>query len=210
MTSKARVSETGTVAGIFRLSNGDMRRAVYRLLLWIREQYDARSVSLWRAQGGALWLEFSVFLDHETMNGATRLWERGLAGHVPVIGPRSKALLVARGLPNSYIYLEGVDARWIDADSIGGLAAVAVGALRAAAVAPGMPRALERLVLREDLISTLSVNEWNLARVARVKGVSRTTVYDWMDKYQIPRERVLKTPATIRRHAAQTAPAVQV
>jgi hypothetical protein len=46
---------------------------------------------------------------------------------------------------------------------------------------------------REQLVVQLNRNEWNIARVARLRGVSRVTVYAQMRKLGIPRERVLKT-----------------
>jgi transcriptional regulator of acetoin/glycerol metabolism len=44
-----------------------------------------------------------------------------------------------------------------------------------------------------DIVATLEQHEWNIARVARARGVTRKTVYDWMKKYEIPRRRVKKS-----------------
>src|SRR5205807_10649342 len=52
---------------------------------------------------------------------------------------------------------------------------------------------------REKLLLLLDRNEWNIARVARLMGVTRRTVYLRLQRYNIPRERVPKTrlrPAT--------------
>ncbi len=52
---------------------------------------------------------------------------------------------------------------------------------------------------REKLLLLLNRNEWNIARVARMMGVTRRTVYLRLQRYNIPRERVPKTrlrPAT--------------
>jgi hypothetical protein len=46
---------------------------------------------------------------------------------------------------------------------------------------------------REKLLLLLNRNEWNIARVARMMGVTRRTVYLRLQRYNIPRERVLKT-----------------
>ena len=46
---------------------------------------------------------------------------------------------------------------------------------------------------REKLLLLLNRNEWNIARVARLMGVTRRTVYLRLRRYNIPRERVLKT-----------------
>ena len=46
---------------------------------------------------------------------------------------------------------------------------------------------------REKLLLLLNRNEWNIARVARLMGVTRRTIYLRLQRYNIPRERVLKT-----------------
>ena len=46
---------------------------------------------------------------------------------------------------------------------------------------------------REKLLLLLNRNEWNIARVARLMGVTRRTVYLRLQRYKIPRERVVKT-----------------
>lgn len=51
---------------------------------------------------------------------------------------------------------------------------------------------------REKLLLLLNRNEWNIARVSRLMGVTRRTIYLRLQRYNIPRERVPKT----RRRAA--------
>ena len=46
---------------------------------------------------------------------------------------------------------------------------------------------------REKLLLLLNRNEWNIARVARLMGVTRRTVYLRLQRYNIPRERVVKS-----------------
>jgi GAF domain-containing protein len=46
---------------------------------------------------------------------------------------------------------------------------------------------------REKLLLLLNRNEWNIARVARLMGVTRRTVYLRLQRYNIPRERVPTT-----------------
>jgi hypothetical protein len=46
---------------------------------------------------------------------------------------------------------------------------------------------------REKLLLLLNRNEWNIARVARMMGVTRRTVYLRLQRYKIPRERISKT-----------------
>lgn len=52
---------------------------------------------------------------------------------------------------------------------------------------------------REKLLLLLNRNEWNIARVARLMGLTRRTIYLRLARYKIPREHVRKTrlrPAT--------------
>lgn len=46
---------------------------------------------------------------------------------------------------------------------------------------------------RQKLLLLLNRNEWNIARVARLMGVTRRTVYLRLRRYNIPRERIYKT-----------------
>jgi len=48
-------------------------------------------------------------------------------------------------------------------------------------------------VERHRLVELLKRNEWNLARVARVLGVTRRTVYMRLKRYDIARQKVPKT-----------------
>jgi hypothetical protein len=45
---------------------------------------------------------------------------------------------------------------------------------------------------REQLFLLLERHEWNIARVARAKGVTRLTIYEQMRRWGIERQRVLK------------------
>jgi transcriptional regulator with GAF, ATPase, and Fis domain len=51
---------------------------------------------------------------------------------------------------------------------------------------------------REKLLLLLNRNEWNIARVARLMGVTRRTIYLRLARYKIPRERVPKTRGRVR------------
>jgi transcriptional regulator with GAF, ATPase, and Fis domain len=46
---------------------------------------------------------------------------------------------------------------------------------------------------RQKLLLLLNRNEWNIARVARLMGVTRRTIYLRLQRYNIPRERVHKS-----------------
>ncbi len=45
---------------------------------------------------------------------------------------------------------------------------------------------------RDELLLLLNRTDWNIARVARILGVSRRTLYVRLEKYRIPREHVQK------------------
>jgi hypothetical protein len=52
---------------------------------------------------------------------------------------------------------------------------------------------------RDELLLLLNRTDWNIARVARILGVSRRTLYVRLEKYRIPREHVQKKGAGGRR-----------
>jgi hypothetical protein len=56
---------------------------------------------------------------------------------------------------------------------------------------------------REKLLLLLNRNEWNIARVARLMGVTRRTVYLRLQRYNIPRERVPKSRPRGRSRASE-------
>jgi Bacterial regulatory protein, Fis family len=68
---------------------------------------------------------------------------------------------------------------------------------RARSRAEGWEAYLERTPVedleREKLLLLLNRNEWNIARVARLMGVTRRTIYLRLQRYNIPRERVPKS-----------------
>ena len=57
-------------------------------------------------------------------------------------------------------------------------------------------------VARQHLLTLLERNEWNIARVARLLGVTRRTIYLRLERYNIARKHVPKTP--VRAAAEET------
>lgn len=51
---------------------------------------------------------------------------------------------------------------------------------------------------REKLLLLLNRNEWNIARVSRLMGVTRRTIYLRLQRYNIPREKVRKTRPRVK------------
>jgi len=177
------------------LSAGSPRDAARKTLAWLMEFYGARSVALWRAgDDGTLLLEMGTAVDQEGIASAQALWTKDrealLAGS-PAMND-NRALIPLR-VERSFAYLDGIEPKRLDVETIASVAAVAAKALlRDREAAATQPSSLED-VRREELVATLRLHEWNIARVARVKGVTRKTIYDWLKKYEIPRERVAKS-----------------
>ena len=54
---------------------------------------------------------------------------------------------------------------------------------------------------RIQLLALLEMHEWNVARVGRMVGVTRQTVYKWLDQYSIPREPGKRSGFALRKRA---------
>jgi hypothetical protein len=105
------------------------------------------------------------------------------------------------------LYVDGSETHFCsagDLDRLSKFAPVALRALRgetAEAKPPTAPGAWEEYLAktpvadmeREKLLLLLSRNEWNIARVARLMGVTRRTIYLRLQRHHIPRERVPKS-----------------
>ena len=169
------------------------RDAARRTLAWLLDHTDARSIGIWRTEGEGLALELSCAVDQDTLDGAAGLW----AKHSKALVAGSAAqetnhAMIPTRPPGYFVYLDGIDPKRVDFAFVADGGAVALKALhRSGASLPS--RARSGGLHREELLATLRLHEWNLARVARVKGVSRKTIYDWLVRYDIPRERIPKS-----------------
>jgi len=76
---------------------------------------------------------------------------------------------------------------------------------RDAAVAPDWASALRTTapedLEREQLRHQLDESEWNVARVARARGVTRPTIYHWMERLGIERRHVRSVTGFARKKA---------
>ncbi len=184
--------ELESLAG-FLLDASSPRDAALKILGWIQKHNRARSVALWREEEGELLMEISVAADEDTISGARTLWAGGraalkaggpLSGESQVLAPTKQA--------GVYVYLDGVTPKRVDLKTTvegAGIAALALRRLR-----PGASRReMDDDLKREELIATLNLHEWNIARTARARSVTRKTIYDWMAKHKIARERVSKS-----------------
>jgi Homeodomain-like domain len=170
------------------------RDASRRTLDWLLLHSRARSIALWRSDGDDITLDISIGADADTLSGARTLWTKRdpaalEAGHPVTEG---NTLLAATRPAGTYVYVDGVDTRKVDVEALVDGAAVAAIALRRGPTGTGIEPTSGGALRREELVATLRLNEWNIARVARVKGVTRKTIYDWLARYNIPRERVPK------------------
>lgn len=170
------------------------REASRRTLDWLLLHTRARSIALWRAEGDEITLEISVGADADTLACARSLWQRrdptALAAGRPLVD--ESALMVATRPSDTLVYVDGVDPKTVDVESLVDGAAVAAVALRRGPSGMGVQASSATALRREELVATLRLHEWNIARVARVKGVTRKTIYDWLARYEIPREHVPK------------------
>jgi transcriptional regulator with GAF, ATPase, and Fis domain len=131
-----------------------------------------------------------------------RTGERGGAGSFAVVPVRNDEALIA------LVYVDSLDPHFCSAHDLERMAkfsrivAKAVtetGPMRqqAQSRAEAWETYLERTPVedmeREKLLLLLNRNEWNIARVARLMGVTRRTIYLRLQRYNIPRERVPKT-----------------
>jgi transcriptional regulator with GAF, ATPase, and Fis domain len=117
--------------------------------------------------------------------------------------------VLAGGTLAALLYVDSVDPHFCDVNDLDRLAkfsrilakAVADSAAKPDGVKAtpdfGWETYLERTPVedmeREKLLLLLNRNEWNIARVARLMGVTRRTIYLRLQRYKIPRERVSKS-----------------
>jgi hypothetical protein len=174
------------IADILLDSQGHPREAARRIIEWLLSQTRARSVSLWR-EGEGPELVLGCGIDQGTITAVEALWHERSAK--PVTGDRLLLLPVRGG--DAYLLLEGVETRHVDAKTAASVGAVASKAMARrdydARDAPPLDRGK-----RDELLASLTLHEWNIARVARAQRVTRKTIYEWMAKYAIQRERVAK------------------
>jgi hypothetical protein len=175
------------------LQGSNPREAARLILNWLLERHGARSIGLWRTETDkGLTLELGTAIDQRTIDSARALWASDPsaleAGHC-VMG--DGAVFVPIRTAGVFVYVDGVDARRLDLAALADAATVAAKALQRTA----NPTTSASLVSsrREELVALLRFNEWTIARVARIKGVTRKTIYDWLARYEIEREKVIRS-----------------
>jgi hypothetical protein len=122
-------------------------------------------------------------------------------------GPASLAMFPVfdRDLLVALFYVDSAEPHFCEAEDVQRLAQFS--AMLARAVRPQNDRTkreatdwetyLERTPVedigRQKLLLLLKRNQWNIARVARLMGVTRRTIYLRLQRYNIPRERIYKS-----------------
>ena len=169
------------------------REAALRTLEWIRAHSQARSVSLWRVVAGRPSLELGAAVDQETIAGLDKALARGekLLEAGQAYKAEGELLVSIDGEQGAHhvLYVDGVLGDRRDLEAVQTYARVALRALRHPGT--GGPRLTED-AKRNQLVSLLRFHEWNIARVARARNVTRKTIYEWLKKFNISRERVQK------------------
>jgi hypothetical protein len=168
------------------------KETLWRLMARLR----ARSVALWReTPNGDLALEMGLGVDGETITKANSLYAARQPESVATLSGEN-ALLARVARPETWwVYADGVDPRSVDVRTIVDFACFAAAALHRSFTVDdderGSPVTI-RAIKREQLVATLRLHEWNIARTARAMSVTRKTIYDWLGKYKISREWVPK------------------
>jgi transcriptional regulator of acetoin/glycerol metabolism len=172
------------------LLSGDARSAAKNTLAFLLEQNRARSVSLWSLREGQLRLALSVALDQEAIANAQAAWSehrRTLEAGQPWEAPGRLVVPIETEEGRHLIALDGLQSKVSNVDSVARFARVALKALLRGGAGHAARSAED--VRREELIALLVHEEWNIARVARRRGVTRKTIYDWMGRFRIQREK---------------------
>lgn len=180
------------------LVTDDPRQAADKTLAYL--------VSHLRAKAGAVLTlddqEPSLFIGRslrlETLSALRSLWvdHRAalVAGHPVIDGAHALVPIQHRDELVALLYLDA--ARQFDPESIAVFQVALAEAVRAssrrAPVETFLASTRSEDLQRQHLLVTLSQNEWNIARAARLMGVTRRTVYSRLQRYGIPRKRVAK------------------
>jgi hypothetical protein len=180
-----------------------------RLLAGVVARFAARHVALFSLEEGRLRLVASSAIDQASLDRAALVWEGrrdALESRKPVIerpaggAPAVVAVPIASPEGLLYVEAEALPANEPDAAELLRLADLAAIGLRENWGGPLRSRASGYLrqaseddLLRDKLLLSLQEHEWNIARVARLLGVTRRTIYLRLERWGIQRRKVVKT-----------------
>jgi len=196
------------------LVSQDPRRSADGALGLLIRHLGADGAACFRIQSDRVVLFAARALDQLALDRVAATWDDArdavLAGEVydaestfaivPIAGPVSVIGLLYLGADRGLV---------LDGEAIRHLVPLLRTALSAAP--PGGQAPLDAYIertpaaqfQREQLLLLLERHEWNIARVARAKGVTRLTIYEQMRRWGIERRKVAKGA---RRHRAVTEP----
>lgn len=178
-----------------------------RLLATVVATLSARRVALFVVDSDRLRIVASNAVDQASLDRAREMWVRGraaLAAGQPLFGaaPGAGVVIVPVQEPEGLLYAESARALCAqdqpELERLGRLAAIAlrdndaVGGLSKQDAAGYLRNTTEDDVLRDKLVLALQEHEWNIARVARLLGVTRRTIYLRLKRWSIPRRKVSK------------------
>lgn len=189
------------------LGRGDARRIAESTMELVAALARSRRAALFVARGSTLELFVSRGVDQMVLDTAQRLWSQSretLSTGDPLYlrdpdnllvlpcltqGGDVVALLCAdtpgpgfRLPPDHVLTLSGILARTLGQTQDGAELSVPI--------LETLPSSAE--VERDRLLIALERNEWNIARVARILGVTRATIYNRLARFAIERRRIPK------------------
>ena len=204
---------------------GDPRGAADRTLDFLLSLNKARAAAVFALEGDRLNLFTGRGFDVETVGTVQGAWTEHraeLAGGQILQASNARATyaiapLIEKGSVVALLYLDVAAGRgeWAALDT-GSLAAFGVAIAQAVIAAASASPALSPVqaylsqtsdeeIARERLLLLLVQNEWNIARVARIMGMTRRTIYHRLQRHNIVREKVRKTELASRRKAMASA-----
>lgn len=192
----------------------DPREFLAELLKTVRTIADARGTAAFARAQGELRLALSIELDQATLDAAARLWSdqrevlaRGDVAPTPIEGGVAHGLPVRSGdkLVGLLVINTAGPLKPEQLANLRHLASLAAPALEADANPAAVPAARPTIdsavsaylgrtpaddVLRDQMLGLLTANEWNVARVSRLLGVTRRTVYMRLERWGLERIKV--------------------
>jgi len=203
---------------------GDPRGAADRTLGFLLSLNKARGAAVFALDGDHLNLFTGRGFGLEAAATVQAAWadhRRDLAAGQILRGTDARATyaispLIANGSVVALLYLDGAaGSEWpaFDSSSVTAFGVALAQAVVAAASAPPAPSPVQAYlsqttdeeIARERMLLLLVQNEWNIARVARIMGVTRRTIYHRLRRHAIVREKVRKTELPSRRKAVAPA-----
>lgn len=187
------------------LVSHDPRRTADGTLGLLMRHLDADGAACFRIVGARLVLFAARSVDQTALDRVTATWDDARVAVLEgqVYDAEAGFAIVPIGDPGSVFGLlyVGADRGFVfDHETIQHLGPLLRAALEAGqnGHAPRLDAYIERTspaqFEREQLHLLLDRHEWNIARVARAKGVTRLTIYEQMRRWGIERRKVAKSP----------------